>query len=79
MSPRRLTAEERIARALRGLKLDQMKQDTAKSDSILIRITPDEKEQIKAVAEVLEISVAEYLLGLHREALVHIRRPRSSE
>ena len=79
MSPRRLTAEEKIARALRGLKLDQLKQDTAKTESILIRVTPDEKEQIRAVAETLEISVAEYILGLHREAVVHVRGPRSSE
>ena len=74
MSPRRLTAEERIARALRGLKLDELKQDTAKTDSILIRITPDEKEQIRTVAEVLEISVAEYFLGLHRAAARRIGR-----
>ena len=33
----------------------------------------------RTVAEVLEISVAEYLLGLHRQAVVHVRRPRSSE
>ena len=36
---------------------------------ILIRVTPTEKEEIKAVAEALDMSVAEYVLSLHR----HVR------
>ena len=79
MTPRRLTSEEKIARALRDLDLDELKQETTKTDSILIRVSADEKSEIRTVAEVLEISVAEYLLGLHRQAVVHVRRPRSSE
>ncbi len=79
MTPRKLRPEEKIARALRDLDLDELKTETTKTDSILIRVSADEKSEIRTVAEVLEISVAEYLLGLHRQAVVHVRRPRSSE
>ena len=79
MTPRKLRPEEKIARALRDLDLDELKQETTKTDSILIRVSADEKSEIRTIAEVLEISVTEYLLGLHRQAVVHVRRPRSSE
>ena len=77
MTPRKLTPEERIARALRGLKLNKLKQDSAKTEVILMRVSEAEKEEIKTVAEGLEISLTEYLLGLHRQAVVQLRKGRS--
>ena len=73
MTPRKLTSEEKIARALRDLDLDELKQETTKTDSILIRVSADEKSEIRTVAETLEISVAEYLLGLHRGVRERLR------
>ena len=67
MTPRKVKAETRIARALRDLDLDELKQETTKTDSILIRVTEAEKAEIKAVAETLDMAVSEYLLAIHRE------------
>jgi len=77
MTPRKLTAEQKIARALRGLDLEELKQQMTKTESILIRVTAAEKEEIKAVAETLGMSVSEYLLALHRHVCCRVEWPRS--
>jgi Mobilization protein NikA len=67
MTPRKLTAEQKIKRALRALDLDELGVEETKSSIINLRVTEAEKEEIKAVAEALEMTVAGYLLALHRD------------
>lgn len=69
MTPRKLTAEQKIRRALRGLDLEGLEGEERKDSVINLRVTEAEKEEIQATAEALELSVAEYLLNLHR----HVR------
>ena len=67
MTPRTLTAEQKIRRALRDLDLDELGAGETKSATINLRVTEAEKEEIRTVAEALEMTVAGYLLALHRE------------
>ena len=67
MTPRKLTAEQKIARALRELDLDELGAEEKKTAIINLRVTDAEKEEIRAVAEGLGMTVAGYLLALHRE------------
>ena len=67
MTPRKLTAEQKIRRALRDLDLDELGIEETKSAVINLRVTEAEKDEIKAFAEALEMTVAAYLLALHRE------------
>ena len=69
MTPRKLTAEQKIRRALRDLDLDELGAEETKSAIINLRVTEAEKDEIKAVAEALDMAVSEYLLLLHR----HVR------
>ena len=67
MTPKKLTAEQKIQRALRNLDLDELKQETTKAAIINLRVSEAEKDEIKVTAEALELTVSEYLLALHRE------------
>ena len=67
MTSRKLTVEQRVARALRDLDLDELEAEERKSTIINLRVTDAEKDEIRAVADALRITVARYLLGLHRE------------
>ena len=73
MTPRKLSAEEKIRRALRDLDLDELGVEETKSEIINLRVTEAEKEEIRAVAEALELTVAGYLLALHREVRAWVR------
>ncbi len=73
MTPRKLTAEQKISRVLRGLDLDELGTEETKSAIINLRVTEAEKDEIRAVAEALEMTVAGYLLALHREVRDRIR------
>jgi Mobilization protein NikA len=67
MTPKKLTTEQKIRRALRGLDLDELGAEETKTSIINLRVTQAEKEEIKAVAEALGMTMAGYLLALHRE------------
>ena len=45
-----------------------------KSERLQLRVTPSEKEEVDAVAELLGISVADYLMYLHRRAMKDLDR-----
>jgi len=65
MTPRKLTAEQKIAKALRGLDLDDLETEVRKDRVINLRVTEAQREEIQAVAEALGMTVAGYLLALH--------------
>lgn len=67
MTPKKLTAEQKIRRALRELDLDELGTDETKSAVINLRVAEAEKEEIKVVADALGMTVAGYLLALYRE------------
>lgn len=74
MTPRKLSASTKIARALADLELDELRAEATKNSNILIRIAADEKAEVKAVADALELTVSEYLLLLHRHVRDRIRQ-----
>lgn len=73
MTPKKLTAEQKIARALRDLDLDELGVEEKKSAIINLRVTETEKDEIKAIADGLGMTVAGYLLALHRQVRDRIR------
>lgn len=73
MTPRKLSAATKIARALADLDIDELRAEATKDSNILIRVSVAEKAEIKAVADALELTLSEYLLLLHRHARERIR------
>jgi Mobilization protein NikA len=73
MTPRKLTPEQKIRRALRDLDLDELGADVAKSSIINLRVTEAEKDEIRTVADALGMTMAGYLLALHREVRDRLR------
>lgn len=74
MTPKKLSAATKIARALADLDLDELRAEATKDSNILMRITSGEKAEIKSVADALKLSVSEYLLLLHRHVRDRIRQ-----
>ncbi len=67
MTPKRSDAIARkIAKALRGLDLEDLQEQEIKDQIINLRVTEADKAEIRAIAQELGISVSEYLLRLHR-------------
>jgi len=65
MSPR---AKNVIADVVADIDRDELATTANKSERIEIRATPRQKAEIQRIAESLELSAAEYLLGLHGHA-----------
>jgi hypothetical protein len=62
-----------LEQAVAGVTRRDLLIDSTKGARIEIRASEAEKEEIRAVAEGLGISVGEYLLRLHRFAKVHLK------
>lgn len=62
---------DKLAVAVASIDAVALRGTLAKDKFIQFRVTKDEKKSIKEAADVLELSVSEYLLKLH--ALVRVR------
>lgn len=71
MSPKKKDA---LGEAVADISRDTLRKSANKEQRIEIRATEAEKMEIQEVAESLDLSVAEYLLGLHRFAYPRLRR-----
>lgn len=70
MSPKKKNV---IDEAVEDVSPETLGWTVTKSGRIEIRATAEEKEQIQEIAGMLGISVAEYLLALHRHAYPRLR------
>lgn len=70
MSPKK---KDVIAEALADLGPDALSRCAMKSERIELRATLEEKASIQDVAQSLGLSVGEYLLALHRHAVLKLR------
>lgn len=70
MSPRN---KNEIAKAVENISPETLGWTLTKNARIEIRTTSEEKEQIQGTADMLGVSVAEYLLALHRHAHPKLR------
>lgn len=70
MSPKK---KDLIAEAVEDVSPEALGWTATKSERIEIRTSSQEKEQIQEVAGTLGVSVAEYLLALHRHAYPKLR------
>lgn len=57
---------DQIGDALGSFEPGEMRSILAKDERIGIRVTPDEKEEIKGVASPLSLTVTEYLVTCHK-------------
>lgn len=73
MSPRRKTGEERVADAIQAADLTDLGRER-KTANLVFRLTNSEKEEVQATAKALGLSVADYILSLHRSAKPHLKR-----
>jgi hypothetical protein len=62
-----------LEHAVAGVTRTDLLIDSTKGARIEIRASEAEKEEIRAVADGLGISVGEYLLRLHRYAKAHLK------
>jgi hypothetical protein len=70
MSPRN---KNEIAKAVEDISPETLGWTVTKSVRIEIRASAEEKEQIQEIAGILGVSVAEYLLSLHRHVYPKLR------
>lgn len=75
MSPK---AKNVIEDAVADINRDMLRTTVTKSERIEIRASLHEKREIHEIAESVELTVAEYLLGLHRHAYPKLTQHRRS-
>lgn len=71
-------AEEKIERAMEGVKPHRLDSFTLKTKSLKFRLHDDEFEEICEIAQSLGLSVSEYFCALHRYAAKQLRPDPSS-
>ncbi len=68
---------DKLAKALQGVSPERLETVTRKTAYLTIRVTPSDKADIKTTAAGLDLSITDYLMGLHwfaRDALKKARR-----
>lgn len=63
-----------IADSLRDLTKKDLQSESGKVGRIEVRVSMEEKREIKEISEQVGLSVAEYFLSLHRFARVRLRK-----
>lgn len=59
---------KKIGDAVKNIHKEDLQKQVAKEGRIELRVTDEEKEEIRDIAGSLGLSVGEYLLNLHRYA-----------
>ena len=59
-----------------GIDARKIGEDEAKTVRLNVRISPQEKAEIAAVARRLGLTVSDYVLGLHRQAVESLSKRR---
>ena len=59
-----------------GIDPSKFDQQAVKSVMLSLRITPEERDEVGATAKSLGVSVGDYVLNLHRQAVEALRRKR---
>ncbi|MEZ5989862.1 MAG: hypothetical protein R3F30_12200 [Planctomycetota bacterium] len=63
-----------LDRAVSGLSADKITPRPKRSESIKLRVTPEQKEQIHAVADELEMTVSDLIVQVVEHALPRLTR-----
>lgn len=66
--------QRRLRSALRSLDVDSLGKAARKTAVVRLRVSPDQKESMRAAAEALGISLSQYLLGLHEQVVRRVTK-----